>query len=151
MTDASAASAPAVGELNVTRELDAPREVVFRAFLDPEQIACFWGAAGCTTPASGVIIDPRPGGNIDILMVFEDGTEHHMLGQYLEIVEPELISFKEHGMGLTSTMTFEDLGGRTLLRVHQTDVPADILGPETDAGFNSYLDKVEAYFASRPQ
>lgn len=138
------------GELIAEREFDAPREVVFNAFLDPEQLACFWGAAGVTIPVSGITLDARPGGAFETVMVNDaDGSQHTMRCTYLEIVPPELISFKEHDMGLTSTMRFADLGGRTLLSVRQTDVPVEILGPEVQAGFSSFLDKLAAFLATR--
>jgi uncharacterized protein YndB with AHSA1/START domain len=139
------------GEIIAERELNAPRAIVFKAFLDPQQIACFWGAAGMTTPAASVKVEAWAGGAFEALMISdEDGSEHLMRCTYIEIVEPELIVFKEHAMGLTSRMMFDELeGGRTRLSVRQTDVPQDILGPEVQAGFSSYLDKVAAYFAAR--
>lgn len=137
------------GELIAEREFDVPIAVLFNAFLDPEQVAKFWGPYGMTTPQGSVTLDPRPGGTFEALMVNDaDGSEHTMRATFIEIVPLELISFKEHGMGLTSTMRFTDLGSRTRLSVHQTDVPKEILGPEVLAGFNSYLDKLAAYLAT---
>ncbi len=135
------------GELIAERELNAPRAVVFKAFLDPQQVACFWGPVGMPVPATGVKLEAWAGGAFETLMVSDDdGSEHLMRCTFVEIVEPELIVFKEHAMGLTSRMMLDEFaGGRTRLRVVQSDVPAEIVGPDVLAGFGSFLDELAAY------
>jgi hypothetical protein len=50
---------------------------------------------------------------------------------------------------MTTTSTFVDLGdGRTEVRIHQTNVPEMYATPEAQAGFNSSLDRFEAYLAT---
>ena len=108
------------GELTITREFDAPRALVFRAWVDVKMLAQWWGPAGFTNPVCE--IDPRPGGAIRIHMRSPDGTVYPMTGEFREIVEPERVSFATwaHGdegggpmFGVLNTVTFEDLGGRT--------------------------------------
>ena len=49
------------GELTVSRVVDAPRELVWRAFTEPEHLAAFWGGPGITVPVESVAMDVRPG------------------------------------------------------------------------------------------
>ena len=50
---------------------------------------------------------------------------------------------------MTTTTTLIDLGdGRTEVRIHQTDVPEMVATEESQAGFNSSLDRFEAYLAT---
>ena len=56
-TDASTAD---LGYVTVTRDFDAPRELVFGAFTDPQQLARFWGPTGTHVPPESVVIEPVP-------------------------------------------------------------------------------------------
>ena len=49
------------GELTVSRVVDAPRELVWRAFTEPEHLAAFWGGPGITVPVESVTMNVRPG------------------------------------------------------------------------------------------
>ena len=74
-------------ELITTRIFDAPREVVFRAWTDPERLKRWWGPKGFTNPVCEV--DVRTGGAIRIDMRAPDGAVYPMTGAFVEIVEPE--------------------------------------------------------------
>ena len=70
-------SAPVVAlerELVITRIFDAPRELVFQAWTDPEHLKKWWGPHGFTNPVCDV--DLRLGGRWSILMRGPDGTEY---------------------------------------------------------------------------
>jgi uncharacterized protein YndB with AHSA1/START domain len=137
------------GEVTITREFDAPRELVFRAMIEPEQLTCFWGPVGVSTPVENIKIDPRPGGTFETIMVDDaSGAEYASKGIYIDVVEPELLSWHEPDADMTTTSTFEDLGnGRTRVVIHQTNVPAMYRTPEAQAGFNSSLDRLAAHLA----
>ena len=45
-----------LGEVTFTRVLDAPRAIVFRAFIEPEHLTNFWGPAGMSTPLDRIAI-----------------------------------------------------------------------------------------------
>ena len=116
-----AATAP-LRELKFTRVLDAPREMVFRAWTDPAHLARWWGPRGFTSPLCE--LDVRPGGSIRIDMLGPDGRYFLMGGEYREIVPPERLVFSITGVKNESgepelvnlnTVTFEREGGRTLL------------------------------------
>jgi len=110
-------------ELVLTRTLDAPRELVFRAWTEPAQLARWWGPKGFTNPVCE--LDPRPGGTLRIVMRAPDGAQHPMTGVFREIVIPERLVFtfvavdnEEQPLleGLTQ-VSFAERGGKTELTV----------------------------------
>ena len=74
-------------KLALTRILNAPRNLVFKAWTDPKQLAQWWGPTGFTNPLCE--LDLRVHGEIRIDMRAPDGTVYPMSGAYVEIVEPE--------------------------------------------------------------
>jgi uncharacterized protein YndB with AHSA1/START domain len=142
----------ATDEVTIIREFDAPREVIFKAFMDPEQLVKFWGPVGTHTPLESVTLDPRPGGVFATTMVPDDdpdGAGFPMHAVFVEVVEPERFTFREPDVGITTASTFEDLGGgRTRLIIHQTSVPEMYRTPEALEGFNSSLDRLAAYLTT---
>jgi uncharacterized protein YndB with AHSA1/START domain len=121
----SAATNPLERELTLTRVFDAPRELVFRAWTEPEHLKQWWGPRGFTTPACDV--DLRVGGTWKIVMRFPDGVnEHTMQAVYREILPPERLSFTNVALdkdgtrlleGLT-TITLEEHGSKTKLTMY---------------------------------
>ena len=141
-----------VGDVTITRDFDAPRDLVFRALVEPEQFVCFWGPTGTHVPLETVVIEPWPGGRFEWVMVPDDDPTSEGFGSkgtFTEFVEPELMTFTE-GSGITTRSTFTDLGdGRTRLVIHQANVPEMYRTPESLAGFNSSLDRLAAHLAAR--
>jgi len=102
-----------------TRVYDAPRDLVFAAWSDPDRIAQWWGPNGFTTTTSE--FDMRPGGVWRFVMHGPDGRDYPNRVVYEEIVRPERLVYS-HGndddvepVHFRNTVTFEDLGGRTRL------------------------------------
>ncbi|TAK72176.1 MAG: SRPBCC domain-containing protein, partial [Dehalococcoidia bacterium] len=77
----------------VRRAFDAPRDLVFQSWTQPERLMRWWAPAGCTTPACTV--DLRPGGAFHFCMRMPDGLEIWGLGIYREIVAPERIVYTD--------------------------------------------------------
>jgi uncharacterized protein YndB with AHSA1/START domain len=106
-------------ELVLTRVFDAPRELVFKAWTDPKQVAQWWGPNGFTNPVCD--LDVRPGGAIRIHMRGPDGTVYPMTGVYNEVVEPERLVFTSAALDadgnpmfeVLTTVTFAEQGGKT--------------------------------------
>jgi len=73
MTDTKAEPA-ADREIVITRVFEAPRELVWRAWADPEHVAQLWGPEGFTTRVTD--LDLRPGGRWRYVMVGPDGAEY---------------------------------------------------------------------------
>ena len=113
---AGSISAAADRELVVTRVIDAPRRLVFKAWTQPEHIARWWGPQGFTTIHCEM--DIRVGGAYRFGMRSPQGTEHWKRGVYREIVEPERIVFTfawedadgHPGHELLTTVTFAEQG-----------------------------------------
>ena len=82
---------PSDREIVITRVLDAPRELVWSAWTDPEQVVQWWGPKGFTNPVCK--FDVRVGGSIYVEMRAPDGTVYPMFGEYKEILEPEKLVF----------------------------------------------------------
>ena len=143
-----------LGELTITRVYKAPREMVFRAMLEPEHLTHFWGPTGVDTPLEHIVVDPWAGGRFETTMVPEGASVEDgfvMRAVFVEIVEPERIVFKEvlDSGEMITTSTYTDLGdGRTEVVIHQTNVPAMYRSEEAQAGFKTSLDKFEAYLAT---
>lgn len=70
-TDSVSGGAPIF--LRIERDFDAPREMVFRAWTDPEHLAKWWGPEGMS--ASHVELDPRVGGRYRCSMAGPDDSE----------------------------------------------------------------------------
>jgi uncharacterized protein YndB with AHSA1/START domain len=62
MTDSSSGPGMIHGEFTIRRILDAPRELVWEAWTDPEHLSRWWGPRGLSTPMSTIELDLRPGG-----------------------------------------------------------------------------------------
>ena len=104
----------------VTREFDAPKDLVYRAWTEPELVERWWGGEhGEVTSAE---IDLRVGGVWRCVMVLDDGSEAAFRGEYREVVPNERIVSTEvyegvPGAQALNTVTFEDREGRTTLTV----------------------------------
>ncbi len=116
-TGADSTSPTADREIVLTRVFDAPRELVFRAWTEPEHLAHWWGPNGFTTTYHEV--DVREGGAARFTMHGPDGTDYPNRIVYREIVRPERIVY-DHDDDVDDdprqfqvTVTFADEGGRT--------------------------------------
>lgn len=108
-------------EVVITRIFDAPRALVFKAWIDPKHLKRWWGPKMFTNPVCEV--DARVGGTWRIVMRGPDGVDYPCGGVYREIVEPERLVFTNIATdndgnpildGLT-TVTFAEERGKTKL------------------------------------
>jgi uncharacterized protein YndB with AHSA1/START domain len=138
-------------EVRISRVFAAPRELVFNAWIDPDQIAVWCAPEGCEVPRETVDIDPRPGGRIHFSMVdAASGDVIPVRFEVLEISRPELLvlaSDPQPEFGLPHRMltrvVFEADGGATRLTLTQGP-HTDDMRREADRGWASALDKLEA-------
>ena len=109
--------APADLSIVITRLFDAPREVVFKAWIDPAHVAQWWGPNGFTTTIHEM--DVRPGGVWRFIMHGPDGVDYQNKILYVEIVEPERLVYVHGDDGDTdqfrTTVTFAEQDGATRL------------------------------------
>src|SRR4029453_13378781 len=109
------------GDLVFERTFDAPRERVWKAFMDPEIVPRWGGTQGSPTPAPGV--DVRPGGKWRYVSRAPDRDDVVFFGEYLEIDPPERFRwtflFDVEGLGTQGgpeTHTLQDVGGKQKVR-----------------------------------
>jgi uncharacterized protein YndB with AHSA1/START domain len=141
-------------EVRITRTFDAPRELVFRAWLDPDQLADWMAPAGLDVPRSSVHVDARIGGRIEYSMVDpSSGQEYPVVFEIVEISEPELLLFESPAqpeLGFpertTTRVVFEENGDKTTLTVTQGP-HTDETAPDAQSGWTSVLDKLGALLA----
>ena len=103
-------------EIQVEWVLEAPRERVFAAYVDPELIREWWGPQETTTIVDE--LDARAGGRWRFVVCDPDGGEAGFRGLFREVAAPERISWTFEWEGLpgrisVETVTFDDLGERT--------------------------------------
>ncbi|MFC5702685.1 SRPBCC family protein [Cohnella faecalis] len=110
-----------VGENEIisTREFDAPRELVFRAWTTPDLLARWWGPQGFTNTFHEC--DIRPGGAWRFIMHGPNGVDYPNHSVFVEIVPLERIVLDHlSGHEFRVTATFEGLeGGRTKVAFRQ--------------------------------
>lgn len=82
---------PAHSEFVISRRIDAPREVVWRACTEPALMEQWWGPQFFTIPVC--YMNVRPGGIYRIVMRAPDGIDYPMKGAYREVAEPERLVF----------------------------------------------------------
>lgn len=109
------------GDLVFERTFDAPREVVWKALMDPEIVPRWWGPKGTT--AEVVEMDVRPGGRWRYVNHSPDREDVSFYGEYLEVEPPERFTwtflFDVEGIGPQGgpeTYTLEEVDGKTLVR-----------------------------------
>ena len=111
---------PTDEQILITREFDAPRRLVYRAWTTPELVRRWWsGRRGAMTVAD---IDLRVGGSWRYVMVAEGGHEVAFHGEYRELVPDERIVTTEvfegmPGEGVLDVVTFREADGRTTLEL----------------------------------
>ncbi len=90
MTDSTAAGASAT--FTITRTLHAPRDVVWRAWTDEDELARWLYDFG-RTPRESISFDVREGGSYRYTLISDNGEEYPTGGVFLEVVPPERLVF----------------------------------------------------------
>jgi uncharacterized protein YndB with AHSA1/START domain len=150
--------------LVIERVLDAPREKVWDAWTNPEQVKKWWGPKDFTAPS--IRSDFREGGTYLWAMQGPDGQVYWSTGTFREIVPHErlvvtdsfadekgnVVPASHYGMPgdfpleMEVVVTFEDVqDGKTKLTLRHGGMPAGTEeGAQAEAGWNQTLDKLEA-------
>ena len=140
-----------MADLVITRIFDAPRELVYRAFVDPDQLVRWFGPAGWSVPRDSVSIDARAGGHQRFTMVSDDdpAVTSPVRATFTEVVENELLVGEEPFGEVTMRMRLEfhdEEGGRTRLVLTQGPYSPEIEGQAREGWSSSFtkLDKLLA-------
>jgi uncharacterized protein YndB with AHSA1/START domain len=139
--------------VEVVRTIDAPREDVFRAWTDPEQLRRWWGPGEFACPEAEV--DLRPGGAYRLVMQPAAGDPFVVGGVYREVEPPERLVYTwrwetgpaADGSESLVTVEFLDRGASTELVLTHTEFPAAHGSAPYRMGWEGGLDKFERLFA----
>jgi uncharacterized protein YndB with AHSA1/START domain len=139
-------------ELCLTRRVAASPEIVFRAWIEPEHLAKWWGAKGFTNPVCEV--DARSGGAIRIDMRAQNGMAYPMIGRFVEIDRPHQLAFRacpldERGrpmLEVLNSVMFTEVNGGTeitlVATVTMTTPAADRAIGGMSQGWSQSLDRL---------
>jgi uncharacterized protein YndB with AHSA1/START domain len=147
----------ATTELVMTRIFDAPRELVYRAFTDPDQLSQWFGPVGWSAPRDSVDVDARVGGHQRFTMVNDDDPSQTspVNATFTEVIENELLVGEEElsaipefaGVTMRMRIEFHDEGGKTRLVLRQGPY-----SPEWESnareGWGSSFGKLDALLAA---
>lgn len=165
-----ATPAPKTRDLIVTRVFDAPIELVWKVWTEPEYVMQWWGPDYFTSPSAK--IDFREGGTSLVCMRAPKdfgGQDMYSIWVYQKIVSMQHIEFiqnlsdengnlidparigmpPEFPLDTRTVVTFKDLGnGKTEMTVTQYTMPAadTEMGKNAELGLNQSLDKMAAIF-----
>ncbi len=133
--------------IRLTRDFDAPRKQIFEAWTQPEQVACWWDAAG--EPLAVCEIDLRPGGTFRF--VSKGHPEMPFAGIYSEIAPPERLIFE--ALGAVGRVILRESAGRTHMTVEIECKSAEHLDQYlkmgVDAGTAQTLDNLVVFVRTR--
>lgn len=154
--------------LILEREFDAPKDLVFKAFSEPEHLKQWWGPRGWTVPVCNV--DFRPGGVWHYCMKCVDenqgdffGMESWGKGVYEEIIQDEKIVYRDYfsdaegneaeGMPSTRvTLLFEEQDGKTKLinraEYDSSEALKTVLDMGMEQGVTETWDRLEELLSS---
>ena len=150
----------------IERRFDAPVDLIWQMWTDPEHFKAWYGPEGATIPVAKM--DVRVGGTRLVCMEMQSPRGQMLMcftGEYREVIENERLVYTEsisdeHGnlssasdMGMTEghpmttevRVELEDVGGRTKMVMTHTGIPSDSPGA---AGWVAALDKLTAHLAT---
>ena len=144
-------------EVTITRLIDSPPSVVFKAWTDPAMLAQWWGPKGFTAPVCD--FDARIGGRFRIHMRAPDGTIYPMRGEIRELVPMERLAFTNIAVDASdqpiiegfTEVTFAAEDGKTRLTICTRGTAivdyaaAHLQGMEM--GWTMSVDRLEAFVA----
>ncbi len=142
-------NAAAATEITISRLLNAPRELVFEVWTDPDHIKNWWGPNGFTSTIHKMQM--KPAGEWELVMHGPDGTDYKNKSIFTEVIKPEKIVYvHESSPKFTATVTFEAQGNKTLLNWTMKFETAEQLQKvvevfKADQGLKQNVDKLEAY------
>ena len=144
---------PGETEIRVTRDFNAPKDLVYRALTEPDLIRRWWNAKRGEVTVCDV--DLRVGGTWRYVMVTPDGTEVAFHGTYREIVPNERLVYTElfempgvsDDDATVNTVTLEEADGRTTMtsvtECNTAEVRSMIIATGMEAGMQDAYDLLE--------
>lgn len=147
--------------LTITRVFDAPLEMVWKAWTEPDSVTRWWGPKNFTSPLAE--IDLRVGGKYHFCMRSPEGKDYYSAGEYKEIIPMEKIvctdSFADENGNIVPatyydmspdlplimevTVYLEELDGKTRMTMTHVGIPQGEMFDMTHAGWNESFDKLD--------
>jgi uncharacterized protein YndB with AHSA1/START domain len=146
-------AATAYPSLEIKRQINAPRDRVYAAWIDPAQLRKWFGPENVKT--RDLIADARVGGQFRWDLTNPEGKEMTISGEYRELQPGKKIVFtwqweddedwKSHSSIVT--VDFFDREGGTELRLTHENLPNEASRDDHTQGWNSVLDKLEKFLS----
>jgi uncharacterized protein YndB with AHSA1/START domain len=152
---------PEKREIIVERTFDAPRELVWKAWTEPERLAQWWGPRNWQTTIKE--FDLRPGGSLFYVIEGPDGMKSWSRSVYQEIVPPERLVYRDNfadkdgntlpGMPrMTISNEFTEHGGKTTVTsrtLFETDKEFNtVIAMGVEKGIGETWDRLDEYLAT---
>ena len=138
-------------ELRISRKLDAPVELVWEVWTNPEHLANWWGPDGFTNTITKMEV--VPGGEWDLVMHGPDGTDYKNKSTFKEVIPFKKIVY-EHisAPRFVSTVEFTEQGEQTIITWHMLFETAEqfiqvVKTFKADEGLKQNVDKLNVYLA----
>ena len=133
----------------ITRAFDAPRDVVWKFFTEPEYMAKWFGPSNVHVPADTVSVQLHPGGRWDLDMVDDDNGEHYPIrARIVTVIPPEYLEGEEtSGEQMTPDghtpirlrIWLHDHGDKTRMTLHQGPFTPEFRDMTVDGWNESFL------------
>jgi uncharacterized protein YndB with AHSA1/START domain len=142
-------------ELRLTRLLNAPVELVWEVFTDPEHIKHWWGPNGFTNTITKM--DVQPEGEWDLVMHGPDGTDYKNKSVFKEIVKHKKIVYEHVSVPkFLTTIKFEERGKQTQISWHMLFESREqfiqvVKTFNADEGLTQNIDRLEHYLQQQVQ
>jgi uncharacterized protein YndB with AHSA1/START domain len=138
---------PSNDAVEIVRSFDAPRQLVWRLWSEPEHRLRWWGPEGMAL--SALEMDFREGGEWRIVMSHPSGYDHRVSGRFVTIRAPEQLSFTyvnaSDGRETLVELSFADAGGRTEMRFRQSGLATEESRRAHGWGWGSTFDLLAHY------
>ena len=134
--------------LTISRVVNAPRELVWKVWTDPDHIKNWWGPNGFTNTIFQM--DVTPGGVWDFIMHGPDGTDYKNKSVYKEVVKYEKLVYDHVSPKFQLTVTFIEKGKKTLINIEMLFETAEerenvVKVFKADVGLKQNMYKLEGY------
>jgi uncharacterized protein YndB with AHSA1/START domain len=142
-------------ELRLTRLLNAPVELVWEVFTDPEHIKHWWGPNGFTNTITKM--DVVTDGEWDLVMHGPDGTDYKNKSVFKEIVKHKKIVYEHVSVPkFLTTIKFEERGKQTQISWHMLFESREqfiqvVKTFKADEGLTQNIDRLEHYLQQQVQ
>jgi len=138
-------------EITLSRVFDASPELVYRTFVDPDQLCLWFGPEGFSVPCESVQIDARPGGFQRFMLVSDadPAVRSRVDATFAEVVENELLAGHQEIEGTPGTRVMlrlefqQEAHGKTRLDLRQGPFTEE-RGEDTKAGWESSFVRLDS-------